>query len=65
MDNEACKTESGGEFSLHQHFSKKESTASRAEKYRFSGQEAVLFHPQSGAFPKIPLHGTFCELEFS
>jgi hypothetical protein len=29
------------------------------------GQEAVLFHPQSGAFPKIPSHGNFYELEFS
>ncbi|MCR5678998.1 MAG: hypothetical protein K6G08_02155 [Prevotella sp.] len=38
------------------------STASMVEKHRFSGQKAVLFHPQSGAFPKTPSYGNFLEI---
>ncbi len=63
-DNGPCKTGINRELSLHQYFHKKGRIASRAEKHRFSGQKAVLFHPQSGAFPKCPPYGHFCELEF-
>jgi len=45
------------EFSLHGQNANKESTASRVEKHRFFTLKAVLFHPQSGAFPKTPLRG--------
>ena len=41
------------------------STASMVEKHRFSGQKAVLFHPQSGAFPNALLYVRFRKFEFS